>query len=169
MAGYGVDSFHGLGELHCGIVHERSRIEVRTCEHSMHAAALHPEVAGVVDRQDRCLSEVLFEQVLLVSAVYAHDLHALVDGIEQELGAMDLAHCTDEFAVVVVPVHVMGGLPTEVPASFDARRHISQYVADVLIMDNRMGASSRVTFRPFEGRLVRGTRDSDRSDTRDRA
>src|SRR6266581_4320721 len=169
MAGYGVDSFHGLGELYRGIVHERSWIEVRTCEHAMHAAALHPEVAGIVDRQDRCLPEVLLEQVLLVSAVYAYNLHALVNGIEQKLGAMDLAHCADEFTVVVVPVHVMGGLPAEVTASFDARRHISQHVANVLIVDDRMGASGRIGFRPFEGRLVRGAGHADGGDPRDRA
>src|SRR6266487_3022456 len=167
MGGYGVDSFHGLGELYRGIVHERARIEVRTCEHAMHTAALHPEVAGIVNRQDRCFSEVLLEHVLPVSAVHAHDLHALVDGIEQQLGAVDLAHGTDEFTVVVVPVQVMRGLPAEVPAGLDARRHIAQYVADVLIVNDRLGASGRVGFRPFKGRLVRGTRYADGSDTGD--
>src|SRR6266704_406437 len=140
-----------------------------TAVSSMSARGLKSGLASTPCTRRRCLPEVLLEQVLLVSAVYAYNLHALVNGIEQELGAVDLAHCADEFAVVVVPVHVMGGLPAEVPAGFDARCHISQYVADVLIVDNRMGASGRVTFRPFEGRLVRGARHADGSDTRDRA
>jgi hypothetical protein len=51
----------------------------------VHAAALHPEVAGIVDRQYRRLTQVLLEHVLLVHAVHADDLHALVDGVEQQL------------------------------------------------------------------------------------
>jgi hypothetical protein len=52
-------------------------------------AALHAEVPGVVQRQHGGLAEVLPEQVPLVDAVDPDHLHALVDAVEQQLGAGD--------------------------------------------------------------------------------
>jgi hypothetical protein len=71
----------------------------------VHAAALHPEVARVVERA-RGLAQVLLEHVLAVEAVDADHLHALVDAVEEHLGALDLAHRADQPAVVVVLVEV---------------------------------------------------------------
>jgi len=52
--------------------------------------------------------------VLAIDAVDADDLHALVDGVVEQLRAEDLAHRADHLAVVVVLVEVVRRLPAEV-------------------------------------------------------
>ena len=66
-----------------------------------------PKLPGVVEREDGRLAQVAVEVVLAVDGVHTDDLHALVDAVEQHLGAVDLAHRAEHLAVVVVLVEVV--------------------------------------------------------------
>src|SRR4051794_30764516 len=163
-AGDRVHDLHRLRVLDRLVVHHRARVERRVAHYAVDAAALHAEVAGVVERQDRGLAQQLLERGLAVDAVGADDLHALVDRIEHELGALDLAHRAEHLGVVVVLVEVVRGLPAEVPAHLDARRDVAEHVPGVLEVDDRLRAPGRVGLRPVERGLVGGPRDADRGD-----
>ena len=168
-AGHGVDALHRLGELDRLVVHQRARVERRVGHHAVHAAALHAEVAGVVERQDRRLAQVASRTGACLSTLLTPDhLHALVDAVEQHLGALDLAHRADQLAVVVVLVEVVRGLPAEVAARLDLRGDVAEHVARVLVVDDRLRAARRVGLRPVQRRLVGRARDADGGDPGDR-
>src|SRR5579859_4536350 len=162
-----VDCLHLLGELDVLVVHQRPRVEVRAGQNAVHPAALHTEVAAVVDREDGGFSQVLLEHMLLVRAVDAHHLEALVDGIKQGFGAEDLVHRPDQFAVVVVLVDVVRRLPAEVPGRFDLRGYVAEYVPDILMVDDRVRAASGVGLRPGQCRFVGRSRNADGGDAGD--
>ena len=68
-AGDRVDALHRLRELDRLVVHHRARVERRVGHDAVHAAALHAEVARVVERQHGGLAQVAVELVLAVDGV----------------------------------------------------------------------------------------------------
>jgi hypothetical protein len=68
---------------------------------------------------------------------------ALEHRVEQQLGAVDLAHRPDQLAVVLVLVEVVRGLPAEVSAGLDPRGDVAEDAADVLVVDDRIRAAPR--------------------------
>ena len=130
----------------------------------MDAAALHAEVPCVVEGEDGRLAQQLLEGMLPVDAVDADDLHALVHGVKEQLGAVHLAHGADHLAVVVVLVEVMRRLPAEVAARLDLRGDVAEDVSRVLVVDDRLRAAGRVGLGPVQRRLVGGASDADGGD-----
>ena len=126
----------------------------------MDAAALHAHVAAVIDREARRFAQVLLEQVLLAVAVDADHLHALVDGVEHQFGAVHFAHGADQFGVVLVLVQVVRRPPAEVAARLDARRDVTKHVADILVVDDRLWAPRGVGLGPVQRGLIGRTGDA---------
>lgn len=145
-----------------------ARVKAAVGHHAMHSAALHAEVAGVIEWQHGSLAQVAFVLPLPVKRVDPNDLHALVDAVEQHLRAVDLHHSAEHLAVVVVLVEVVRPLPAEVARRLDLRRHIAEHVARVLVVNDRLRSARGVGLGELERILVAGACDGHRADAGDR-
>src|ERR1700761_9655856 len=137
--------------------------------HAMNLTTLHADVAGVVDREAQGLTHIFLERVAPVVAVDAHDAHARVYDVDAGLPAENLRPGAWDMAFAVIEIEVLGRLPGEIARSLDLHSHVGEQITHVLMLHDRLSATCRVAFCPFESVFVGGSGDTDCGDRRDRA
>src|ERR1700737_385711 len=122
--------------------------------HAMNLTALHPDVAGVVDREAQRLTHIFLERMALIVAVDAHDAHARVYDLDTGLPAENLRPRAWDMALAVIEIEVVGPFAGEEARHLELHRPIRPQITHTLILHNRLRTTCRVTLGPFEGVFV---------------